>query len=804
MRSILSFLLSLSSTALLAQTISGEVQLSNRKPAANATVYLSNGLQFTTNKEGKFTIDVTPGKYTLYSSYLSQSSKEEYFQIAENEQLYLKLHISDTNSLDEVVIVNSRKPQRIAEIPGTVYLINGEKVAEKAKAGISLKEFLGQLVPGLDYGGEGRSNWGQNMRGRSVMVLIDGVSLNSARNLSRQFESIDPFNIEKIEILSGASSIYGGNATGGIINIVTKGAQSKQFSGETQVGLKAGFNSDDYDWKIAQSLQGGTKKWDFFGSAVYGKNGGFYNPQGNQILTDVSQTDLQYNQTVDLFGKIKYRINDRSSITASTQYYNAGFQGDKSIHFGDKLSGFTTNNQDLLSMKNGYDSDVNPFTKRFMENISYQVTDILGGQDLFLQGTYRNERVAFYPLPSTIDNGDNFTSTYFNSTEQNTNYAGFKSVLSKKWEKLDITYGLDYDYEGFNSQLNIFDPVKSFQSSGLRNELIGQVDRYPSLYTSSLAGYFQGNFKLTKSLKLSAGARYQNIGVSIDDFVGSNQQVMLFFKQGSTASSIKGGKSNFDAALFNASLLYEFNPKQQAWLNFSQGVALADPAKFYGYGKYSLNSSTQNWDLSNSINVQDNPLQGIKTDQLELGYRYRDTNFKFQIAGFISQSNKNLLYDRSSFQVLVTDDKLRNVGLEMDFAYSVNGFTLGANAMVLSSKQKVDNKWENQILYNLSPSKISSYLRYDHAKFSVNFQNQQIFKATDNLGNAFTPYNSSDLNASYRTKIGQFNVAVQNVLNTTYQTLYSQKFEVIYAKQYYPKYFPARGRTVNVTYTYKF
>ncbi len=52
------------------------------------------------------------------------------------------------------------------------------------------------------------------MRGRSALVMIDGVSLNSIRAISRQLDAIDPFNIERIEVLSGASSIYGGNATG--------------------------------------------------------------------------------------------------------------------------------------------------------------------------------------------------------------------------------------------------------------------------------------------------------------------------------------------------------------------------------------------------------------------------------------------------------------------------------------------------------------------------------------------------------------------------------------------------------------
>lgn len=118
-----------------------------------------------------------------------------------------------------MVVIGSRAPTSISELPGTVWVIEREQLDQQTQAGVPLKEALGQLIPGLDIGSQGRTNNGQNLRGRSVLVMIDGVSLNSSRGISRQFDSIDPFNIERIEVMSGASAVYGGGATGGIINI---------------------------------------------------------------------------------------------------------------------------------------------------------------------------------------------------------------------------------------------------------------------------------------------------------------------------------------------------------------------------------------------------------------------------------------------------------------------------------------------------------------------------------------------------------------------------------------------------------
>ncbi len=63
--------------------------------------------------------------------------------------------------------------------------------------------------------------------GRAMLVMIDGVSLQSSSYQS-SIDAIDPFNIER-SALSGATSIYGAGATGGVINIITQKAYSDEL-----------------------------------------------------------------------------------------------------------------------------------------------------------------------------------------------------------------------------------------------------------------------------------------------------------------------------------------------------------------------------------------------------------------------------------------------------------------------------------------------------------------------------------------------------------------------------------------------
>ncbi|WP_162978822.1 TonB-dependent receptor plug domain-containing protein, partial [Pseudomonas aeruginosa] len=124
---------------------------------------------------------------------------------------------------------------------------------------------------------QGRTNNGQNLRGRSVLVMIDGVSLNSSRGISRQFDSIDPFNIERIEVMSGASAVYGGGATGGIINIVTKKGVGGDTRFNTELGARSGFQRhEDHDLRAAQSISGGNDLFNGRLALAYQKNGAAY------------------------------------------------------------------------------------------------------------------------------------------------------------------------------------------------------------------------------------------------------------------------------------------------------------------------------------------------------------------------------------------------------------------------------------------------------------------------------------------------------------------------------------------------
>lgn len=606
-----------------------------------------------------------------------------------------------------MVVIGSRAPTSISELPGTVWVIEREQLDQQTQAGVPLKEALGQLIPGLDIGSQGRTNNGQNLRGRSVLVMIDGVSLNSSRGISRQFDSIDPFNIERIEVMSGASAVYGGGATGGIINIVTKKGVGGDTRFNTELGARSGFQShEDHDLRAAQSISGGNDLFNGRLAIAYQKNGAAYDGSGDQVLTDITQTDLQYNRSVDLMGSLGFTFANGHSLDLGLQYYDSGYDGDRGLDLGrnfDALRGRAP-----YSIKGGVDLDREPESKRHQFNATYHAPEVLG-HDLYLQAYYRNEKMAFNPFPTirySNTGAINYGTSYYSASQQDTDYYGMKLALVKTWERASLTYGVDLDREKFTSDQMLFNLPLAAASGGLVASEQAKLGRYPDIDTDSRAFFLQGSWKATDDLTLSAGVRRQSMSTDVSDFVAANQQILIANGLGKTADAVPGGSKDYDVNLVNVGAIYKLNLQQQVWANYSEGFELPDPAKYYGFGRYGAADGNGHYPLLQGVSVNDSPLDGIKTKQVELGWRHTDGALDTQVAAFYSWSDKSIKYDSKTLAVLQQDTKKRNYGLEGQATYWLDDhWQVGVNGLAIRSQEKVDGRWLKQDVTSASPSR---------------------------------------------------------------------------------------------------
>jgi catecholate siderophore receptor len=149
--------------------------------------------------------------------------------------------VTDTSIVDEVKVDRPESPKYVRPLldtPQTVTVISNQTIRQQNL--LTLRDALATL-PGITFGaGEGGGGYGDsiNLRGQSANtdITIDGV------RDSAQYSRTDPFNLQQIEVINGANSVYSGSGSiGGTINLVTK-----RPIADDQTVLSAGIGTDNY------------------------------------------------------------------------------------------------------------------------------------------------------------------------------------------------------------------------------------------------------------------------------------------------------------------------------------------------------------------------------------------------------------------------------------------------------------------------------------------------------------------------------------------------------------------------------
>jgi len=706
---------------------------------------------------------------------------------------------SQPQGLDELVVVGSRAPAQISQVPGAVWVLEQEDLAQQFKAGQDLKTVLGKLVPGMDLAPETRTNFGQNLRGRSVLVMIDGVSLNGSRGLSRQFDSIDPFNIERIEVLSGATAVYGGGATGGIVNIITKKGESGPTQFGTEIGASTGFNSsEDRVYRFGQSISGGTDAVNGRLAVAVQDNGAFYDGDGNRILPDITQTDLQFNRSIDVMGNTRFRIDDRQSLEFTAQLYNSRYRGDEGLWFGPFLS--QRNNPEI---RDGFTADRQPETDRYLLNASYQNRDFLG-HTAYLQLSTRNEESSFHPYPYPSLNSDgtlNPAMSYYGASQQNTEQHLIKALLVKQFDGLKLSYGLDLDREDFDASQMVFDNALAYGSGGLVFEEDFTVARYPGYRVDGIAGFLQTEWEVTDRLQLNAGIRQRYSELEMDAFTPTTQQIAVERGLVTGADAIPGGKSDYDVTLVNAGAIFNLTADQQIWTNFSQGFEIPDPGKVAGKGDYTITADGR-YTLTDYLDVSDNAVPGLKTEQVELGWRaYRD-RWDAQVAAYYTWSDRDT-ETTDDLRIRIVDAKTRDYGVEGQLTVRpTDAISVGTSGHYIKSEVKEDGEWVEKAATYASLPTVTAFTQWQDRLNSIRLQASHSFDIEDDAGQEIDGTTLVDLQASRKLPVGSLNFAVSNLLDRQYQTVWGQRAQLFYGARFAnePFDFKGKGRTYTLTY----
>jgi len=222
---------------------------------------------------------------------------------------------SDDAAYKAKVSVTARGYQsRLTSTPGGIGVITDEDLLYQQPNSIS--DALSN-VPGVSKSAD--SSWGSEMsiRGSSrshVVMLVDGIRLNTATGVAAQFGTIDPMAVERIEILKGPiSSLYGSGTIGGVVNIITRNGYFSK-SDKINGGSNVSYNSNTSGFNTYAFTSYNSPVFYAFASGSYRDHDSFKDGNGDKMSNSQFE-DVQGNLNLG------YKINSSNILELKTQYY---------------------------------------------------------------------------------------------------------------------------------------------------------------------------------------------------------------------------------------------------------------------------------------------------------------------------------------------------------------------------------------------------------------------------------------------------------------------------------------------------
>ena len=547
-------------------TINGKVTFNN-EALAFATIYikeLNKGVE--TNEDGfyKFT-NISNGSYTIIASFVGFKTEIKNILLTNKPNYILNFNlIEDASVLDDIVISGTLKPVSRMETPVPVEVYTTAFLKKNPTSNIfeALQNVNG-IRPQLNCNVCNTGNIQINgLEGPYTMVTIDGMPIVSALSTVYGLSGIPNSLIDRIEVVKGpASSLYGSEAVGGLINIITKKPSNAPLFSADIFSTSWLENNVDLGWKSSV----GKKATTLVGINYYNYNQPIDNNNDNF-------TDVTLQERISVFNKWSFdRKNNKEFSIAGRLFYEDRWGGEmqwnKSFRGGSEVYGESifTRRIELLSK---YQL---PTTENMYLSFSMTAHDqnSVYGNTFYLA----NQKIAFgqYTWDKKLENHNLLFGTalryqYYNdntpatvSAEESKIYSVFLQDEIKLGDKHHVLLGMRYDYN--NNHGNLFTPRIAYKWNPTENDVFrinaGTGFRIVNLFTEDHAA-LNGSREVIITEDLNPETSYN---------VNLNYLKKIKFKNGSYLSLETSAWYTY----FNNQIIpdYDTNPNQIIYANLN-------------------------------------------------------------------------------------------------------------------------------------------------------------------------------------------------------------------------------------------
>lgn len=323
---------------LFASNVKGSVIASGKGVEFANIILRGTNIGAVTNINGYYELkNISSGSYTIIAASLGYFQDSIHFTIKENETLTINFKLKESQkNLNEVTVTATMKEISVSESPIAIDIITPKLFEKNPSPNIfeSLNMVNGvrpQLQCNVCNTGDIHIN---GMEGPYTMVMIDGMPIVSALGTVYGLMGIPNSIIQRVEIQKGpASTLYGSEAVGGLINVITKTAESAPlFSIDLMGTTYQEFNADvSVKYKLGNRLSG------LF-------SGNYFHFDKKWDINHDNFTDVTLQKRIAGFNKFTYEHKSGTLSHLAVRYYfenrwGGEMQWNNSFRAGDSVYG---------------------------------------------------------------------------------------------------------------------------------------------------------------------------------------------------------------------------------------------------------------------------------------------------------------------------------------------------------------------------------------------------------------------------------------------------------------------------------
>ncbi|WP_332769543.1 TonB-dependent receptor [Phenylobacterium sp.] len=673
-----------------------------------------------------------------------------------------------SKELAEVVVTGSRLSDTIQTFPGSYSVVGEEAIAGQLATTRDIATVLAFNVPGLAQGNGTAANVEQGLRGRPVRIFIDGIPIsNPLRDGGRDVRLIAPSALARIEVIRGASALYGQGGAGGIINYITKSGSAADewaFRSEAGTSVSTTHRKGSFRPYVFQSATGAIGGFDVNINGSYERVNSVFDANGRRLPPDpqlfggIADSDI-YN----LFGKVGYNFGDDQRLEAMINFYQQEQDTDYVL-----VPGSVATRTPTSTVKGAQDPRaLNQENRNIVSYLAYTKGDVLGSsfhaQLYYVEnyGVFGFEPARLGGTQTTIDSEKIGLQTDFRTK---LGFLGFEDGL--------VLWGVDINRDTTEQPLL---PLTNIPGDGRTFA--------PPMEQTNYAAFVQVELPVTDRLTFRAGVRHDEFRLKTDPFVA-----------GLTGVRVDGGELEYQATPINLGGTFQLTEAIQLFGGFSQGFSVPDVGAPLRNARFTSLEALKP--------------EAAMVDNYEIGLRGRWSNIRFTAAYFQSRSElgTDFVIDPlhpTEAQILREKERIEGVELTVDGDFGPET-RWGANLSWAEGKRDAthDGKLDTPLTgRRISPEQFNAYLEHDITPDWL-VRVQMAYTGSRNkfpgspVGAFYTgkvePTTRIDAMTEFKVDRADISIGVSNLLNSDYFPVTSQMLNRN------DRYSKAEGRTLFV------